>query len=662
MVIDDSLESLSLLTQVLSSAGYDVRPSDGAELALASIAARPPDLVLTDLRMPDMDGFEVCRRLREGFPDVPVIIISVAGETSERVRGLKLGAVDFVTKPFSAEELLARVRIHLDLCLARRELQGQAVSLQRVNEELRGQVSERLRVEDALRASEERYRGLFREESAAYEGLFANVPDGCALHEIILDPSGEPVDYRFLAVNAAFERLTGLPAESVVGHTVLELLGSGGLDLVHAFGPVVLTGEPVVVERGSEARDRVFRIQAYRSRPGRFVTLFSDVTQQRLLEVRLRQSEKMTAIGHLAGGVAHDFNNQLTAALGYADLLVGKLDEPCLRRYAENVVTASRRMADLTQKLLAYAQQGQYRKEPVSVCRLVRETVYMLQQSVDPLIRIGQEHAARSDVVLGDPTQLQDVLLNLAFNAYDAMPGGGALVFETADVRLGPSEDGPLASLPAGDYVVVTVKDTGCGMSDEVKDRVFEPFFSTKQHVTGTGMSLPAVYGTVVHHGGAITVDSEVGRGTALTVYLPLAASKEEGLSGRVAPASPSRPLCVLAVDDEEMVRELLSDILVGAGHRVITASDGREALEVFREHWPVIDLVILDMVMPHLDGRQTFQAMQATHPQVRVLLASGYSVEKMELEMREDGVLGFVQKPFEENTLLNKVREVLDA
>ncbi|MCK6488202.1 MAG: PAS domain S-box protein [Planctomycetes bacterium] len=379
------------------------------------------------------------------------------------------------------------------------------------------------------------------------------------------------------------------------------------------------------------------------------VHLISDITEMRRMEESLRHTEKMNAIGQLAGGVAHDFNNQLGGIMGYAELLLRRIEDPALERYAQGILTAAQRSADLTRQLLAFARKGRYLKVAVDLHAVIAETAGILAHAIDPRIRIERRCLASSAQVLGDPSQLQNALLNLGLNARDAMESGGTLVFATAQIHVGGGPASPPATdLPAGGYLQVQVSDTGCGMSDEVRAHLFEPFFTTKGAGKGTGMGLAAVYGTIRNHGGAIAVDTRLGQGTTFTLLLPLAPVATEGAAPAATMVGPTRPLRVLVVDDESVMRNLLGDLLRSDGHSVISAADGHAGVELYREGWREIDLILLDMVMPTMDGLDCFRAMRAINPAARVLIASGFSLEGQAQALAAEGVLGFLSKPFQ--------------
>ncbi|HAE37245.1 MAG TPA: hypothetical protein DCG57_01250 [Candidatus Riflebacteria bacterium] len=385
-----------------------------------------------------------------------------------------------------------------------------------------------------------------------------------------------------------------------------------------------------------------------------------DVTDRIMLEERVRQGEKMEAIGQLAGGVAHDFNNQLSGILGYAELLAKKLDnEPQLKKMAESIMTSALRSADLTRQLLAFARKGKFVSTPVDTHHLIAEVISLLQHSIDRRITIIQQLEAEIPVVAGDPGQLQNAILNLAINARDAMPDGGTLSFFTANIDFHEKVRGH--DLPPGSYLQICVTDTGTGMNEEVKSRLFEPFFTTKQHGKGTGLGLAASYGAIKNHGGAISVYTEMHKGTTFRVLLPT--GNHDGQSEvQISKSSGRIPGKgnIMLVDDETIVREATAKMLEDLGYKVLECRDGEEAAELFRAISHDVDAVILDMVMPRLAGPETFAAMRKIKPDVKVLLASGFSINGAASGLLKAGAAGFLQKPYQIEELSQKLHETL--
>ena len=390
-----------------------------------------------------------------------------------------------------------------------------------------------------------------------------------------------------------------------------------------------------------------------------------DISERKELEQRLRQSEKMKAIGHLAGGVAHDFNNQLTGVSGYADLLIDRLHgDATAAHYVEQIQVAVRRSASLTQQLLTFARQENQISEAVDLNAIAKEAIGILERSIDKKIVIVRNLDAQKPIVLGDAARLQSAILNLALNAGDAMPRGGQLSIRSETVTLDAAFCARQA-LPVdpGHFVMVEVGDDGEGMTAEALDRLYEPFFTTKEKGRGTGLGLPAVYGAVKSHRGTIEVRSELGKGTVVRLYLPLREAPSKSTSDESAPvATLPRGLRVMVVDDEEPLRTMVDLLLKTLGCEVCTFENGARATDYYRTHFHAVDLVVLDMRMPVMDGTETFHALRAVNPAVKVLLASGHSLTGAAQALLQSGAKGFVQKPYRRQTLVEKIREVLAA
>jgi two-component system cell cycle sensor histidine kinase/response regulator CckA len=478
-------------------------------------------------------------------------------------------------------------------------------------------------------------------------------------------------DARITYVNAAASRLTGYTREELLGMLIYELNPG-------------ITKEtwPQVWGALKRAKKRVFET-THRTKAGHLLPVeiaanflefdgkeyscafARDITDRRQLELRLRQAEKMEALGQLSGGIAHDFNNQLMGIMGYADVLRRRLaDEPSLARLAESICRSVHRAAELTANLLAFSRKGVSASEPVDIHRIAADVIDLLAHTLDKRIVIVRRLEAEGRFVLGDPTQLQSAILNLALNARDAMPQGGTLTLSTTNVALDESF-GPDQLFPAesGDYVRLTVSDTGEGMDAETRQRVFEPFFTTKASGKGTGLGLPAVYGTIRSHKGTLSLRSEPGRGTEIEVDLPVTPSvpavtapSDATLQSRLASAR------VLLVDDEPVLREVTRQLLEDLGCSVTSFENGEEAVRYYGRCHEAVDLVILDMVMPVMTGRDTFLAMRSVNPRVKALLASGYSVEHEAQATLELGARAFIQKPYDSSALARKLVEVLES
>ncbi|RMG54104.1 MAG: response regulator [Acidobacteria bacterium] len=387
-----------------------------------------------------------------------------------------------------------------------------------------------------------------------------------------------------------------------------------------------------------------------------------DISAEKRLEAQLLQAQKLESLGTLVGGIAHDFNNMLTAILGYAQLLLGQANqEDRFYEHLQQIEVLSQRAADVVQQLLTFSREGTSRQRRLLLHPLLKEIGKLLQRMIPENIEVEMHLAAEDLAIEADPTQLQQVVMNLVVNARDAMPEGGQLRIETARVKLDESFCRAHPNLRPGDYVRLRVSDTGVGIPPDIQRRIFDPFFTTKEAGKGTGLGLPVVYGIVKNHGGAVEVESEVGRGTTIALYFPLVekpAEVERASSAEVKGGSET----ILLVEDEPTVLELARAALEHYGYQVLTAQNGVEAIATYRDHGSEIALVILDVVMPKLGGRETFRELQRIDPGVKAILASGYDTsESLVNELLQSGVCGLVRKPYQIQELAQAVRQVLD-
>jgi two-component system cell cycle sensor histidine kinase/response regulator CckA len=383
-----------------------------------------------------------------------------------------------------------------------------------------------------------------------------------------------------------------------------------------------------------------------------------DTLRQR--EEQLRQAQKMEAIGRLAGGVAHDFNNLLMAIHGYAEMLVQALAHGDERRSdAEKIVKAADRAAGLTRQLLAFSSREVITQQAVALDQLVHNMQNMLQRLIGPEIQIVTEVWPDLTPVLADTTQVEQILVNLVINARDAMPRGGKIAIELRNIELDKIGVVSHPGLQPGDYVEMSVSDTGSGMDAETRSRIFEPFFTTKESGKGTGLGLATVYGIVQQNNGAIEVQSRIGHGTTFYIYLPRATDL-----GKPAPmhavAASGGSETILLVEDDDRVRALVSNMLRKHGFTLLLASAGDQALEIAARHRGPIDLLLTDVLMPGLNGRMLSERLTASRPETRVLFMSGYSDDEiLRLGVRK-AAAHFIQKPFSVDALLHKIREML--
>lgn len=489
-----------------------------------------------------------------------------------------------------------------------------------------------------------------REQTAMFRLVLDNIP-----HSVFWKDR----DSVYRGANRNFARLAGFDSvDDLVGKSDHELgLPPGRAEFYRELDArLMTTGEPqyhwvetTVVEGGRKVWLDTHKIPLHDGR-GEVVGLLGmmeDITERRAADAQLQQVRKLESMGQLAGGVAHDFNNMLTAISGAAELLAEDLaDDSEQSELANIILQAAENASALTQRLLEFSRKGAHSRQPVDVHAVVDTALALLGRSIDKRISFRKALDAEVSTLLGDPSQLQNMLLNLAFNARDAMPEGGELSVRSASVQL--EADDPRAgafSVRPGPYVALTVTDTGAGMSEELADRVFEPFFTTKDPGAGTGLGLSAVYGAVVDHGGAIALTTAPGEGTSFTIYLPVDAELRLATRDATTPSKSTPRGRVLLVDDEPLVRNVGRAMITSLGYEVTLAEDGQTALELFRADASRYSVVLLDMVMPGLSGRETLEALRELDPDVKVVFCSGFTRERVKVE--DERVCGFLKKPY---------------
>ncbi|MBI5594105.1 MAG: response regulator [Deltaproteobacteria bacterium] len=526
LVVDDTPASLQLLTRILTDNGYRVRPASGGRLALRSVAAKTPDLILLDVKMPDMDGYEVCRHLKsdERSRDIPVLFISALGETAAKVKGFDAGGVDYIAKPFETEEVLARVGIQLRL----REL------------------TEHL--------------------------------------------------------------------------------------------------EQKVRERTEELTDTNLKLR-------------QEITERKKAEAELLKAQKLELVGILAGGIAHGFNNLLTAILG--NISLAKMSPPdriheCLAA-AEK---ASLRAKDLTQQLLTFSRGGAPVRKTIAAGEVIRICATLALSGS----KATCESVIPDDLwpIDADEGQISQVINNLLLNAIQAMSDGGRIMIQCENVAIGKESILPLKE---GDYIKISIKDEGTGIPEENFEKIYDPFFTSKEH--GRGLGLASTYSIIKNHKGHITVDSIFGSGATFTIYLPVAESKAEVPKAADVRPSPGAGR-ILIMDDEEIVRQIAGAMLTHLGYEIECANDGTKAIEAYvnalKLGRPFV-AVIMDLTIPGgMGGKEAMQKLIEIDPNVKAIVSSGYSYDPIMSNFRDYGFAGVVPKPYRMDELGEQVRRVLQG
>lgn len=510
-------------------------------------------------------------------------------------------------------------------------------------------ITDRKRFDDALKESEEKYRNIFEN---TLDGVFQITHEGNIL-------SANPALAKIHGADSPSEFMADVPSLDTffVAHNRLgefkRLIEKNGF--VHGFEARMRCkggGENWVSINARSVTDNDGQVLRYEG-------TIRDISERKRLESQLMQSQKMEAIGTLAGGVAHDINNILMGIQGYVSLMLYDADQPSAsRERLRSIEDLVRSGANLTRQLLGFARGGKYEVRSADINAIVEKTAAMFGRTKKEIIvHTNLEESLYSVEV--DHGQIEQVLVNLYVNAWQAMPAGGELYLETRNINL----HGHLArtyAIDPGLFIRISVTDTGIGMDAKTKERIFEPFFTTKEMGRGTGLGLASVYGIVKNHGGFINVYSEKGQGSTFNVYLP--ASEKEYMAEQPFVSTILKGTeRILIVDDEESIATVCKGLLETLGYEAVTARSGKEALEIYCADMGVIDLVILDMIMPDMGGEQTFEALKAADPDVKVILSSGYSMNSQATRIMDQGCSAFIQKPFDIHNLSLKIREVIE-
>ncbi len=459
---------------------------------------------------------------------------------------------------------------------------------------------------------------------------------------------------KFLRWNKNFEEITGYSAEEIGRMDPLDLFAGPDKSLVQeritaAFVKGTADVEAALVTKSGKKVTYYFTGHSFQGKEEPcLIGTGIDISERKKLEEQLRKSQKMEAMGLLAGGVAHDFNNLLTGILGYASLLSlrGGAD-PEVAKAVGTIQRSAERASQLTAQLLGFAERGKNLDVPVELGQVIASVACVLERTQDPRIRIVTSLRPEGGCVPGDPSQLDQVVMNLAINACDSMPEGGQLKITMEPVTLDVAFCREREWMTPGKYLLLSVADTGLGISPENLERIFDPFFTTKAPGKGTGLGLSMVFGIVKNHGGCVDVRSEAGAGTVFRIYLPECPDGAPKEKAEMDPAFPRGRGRILLVDDQEPVREVAKDMLEALGYDVITAADGLEGVSRYRDLWREIDLVVLDMIMPNMSGGDCFRRMKEINPKARVVLSSGYSMDGAIQDVMNEGILAFIQKPY---------------
>ena len=612
LLVEDNALDAKFITGLLCSpsAALQCRHVTRLTEALKHIEKDRPDVILLDLNLEDSAGYETFYRVRQAASRAAILVLSGSDDEELAIKTVREGAQDYLVKgTFDGRLLLRSIRYAI----------------------------ERKRSEEALRQSEATVRAIFEN---SLEGIVIFADDGICLE-----------------ANAAAGTLINLPRNELIGCRLCDFCEKGFEQVWEELN----ASESGRGQLWAHLKDGSRRLVDYcftaNILPGQHLAMLRDITEQQDMEAQLRDSQKMEAVGRLAGGVAHDFNNILGIISGHAELLESNASTQVERGRAEKIISATEKAASLTRQLLAFGRKQVMSLKLLDLAMVLEGLSSMVDCLMGAEVQITIRAAKNVGLVRADQSQMEQVIMNLMANAREAMPEGGTLTI-TID-RYQSSVDHP--QLPPGDYARLSITDTGAGMSQEVQSRIFEPFFTTKK--TGSGLGLSTVYGIVKQSGGYITVESEAERGSTFSVYLPLVRGSDLNFIPSESPKRSHVPghETILLADNEEDLRNAFCEYLESCGYRVLTAGDGSEAIEICDRHVGPISLLISDIVMPKVSGRGLVEHVRKTRPGTNVLIISGYGADAVWRHGIALDPTCFLQKPFIFQELSAKIRAILD-
>lgn len=681
LVVDDTINNLQILTDMLNDAGYKVRAATDGELALRSIQTKAPDIILLDIVMPGMDGFEVCHRLKAdaGTQSIPVIFISALDDELSKMKGFKAGAVDFINKPFHAEEVRVRVKTHLTIHLLQQRLMLQNERLQREIDEhrharksleqLNAELEDRVRRRTAQLADSEMLHNAtqrlskiggwqwniqkrtmdWTEETYHIHDMDPNEIRPGSPEHITRSLACYPTEYRG-TIQKAFQKCI---EEAAPYDIEAPFTTAAGRSLyVRTTAHAVKEGDRIVKVIGNimDITD-LKRIEAEKEK----------------LEATNRQLQKSESLGLMAGAVAHHFNNQLQVIMGNLEIA---LDDPT--QSAESRISlveamkAARNAAHVSGLMLTYRGQPPGKQSPLDLSEACRRNLPLIQAAVSNNIIFEYDIPESGPVIRSNSAQIQQMLTHLFTNALESIgteTGSITLSISTvSDLEIPVSQRFPIDWQPRHPrYACLEVADTGCGIVPEDIEKLFDPFFTTK--FTGRGLGLPVVLGIVGAHCGGLTVTSEPGKGSVFRIYLPVIAETVSTPAEKTA-AAPIQAGggTVLIVEDEEQVRQMIRIMLKRLNFDVLEASDGIEAVEMFQQHPDHIRCVICDLTMPRMNGWETIAALRRLSSDIPVILSSGYDEERVMAGDHREVPQAFLGKPYQFKDLRETLQQVLDT
>ena len=653
LAIDDKQDNLTTLSAVLKNLipGCTVITAQSGAKGIEKARKELPDTILLDIKMPRIDGFEVCKRLKsdDKTRHIPIIMLTAARtDTKSRIKGLDLGADAFLSKPIDEVELTAQINVMLRIKKAEDILRKEKDLLEDAVQERTKQLSE----------SETRFRLLYERAPSPYH----------ALNE----------DGNLMEVNEAWLNMLGYSREEVIGRWFGDFLDPQYVDyfkrnFTHFKASDGVGGiEIEMVRKDGSCVTVEFNGNIGYDKNGKFKQthcIFQNITERKRaeeekkkLEKQLHHAQKLEAIGTLAGGIAHDFNNILAGIMGYTEMALHQFSKRVTGyEYLHRVLDATYRAKDLVKQILAFSRQVEQERKPVQIALIIKEAIKLLRASLPSTIELRQNIEAASCTVLADPTRIHQVLINLCTNAAHAMrEKGGVLEVILAEVDIDADTAARHPELKVGPYLRLSVSDTGHGMAGETMDRIFDPYFTTKEKGKGTGLGLAVVHGIIKSLGGTITVDSEPGKGTTFQVFLHRIETRIKPHVETAVPL-PRGHECILLVDDEEHLADMWLRMLEHLGYEVVAKTSGIKALEIFRSQPDKFDIVITDQTMPKMTGVDLAKELMHIRSNIPIILCSGFSEAITPEKAKAMGIREFVMKPMVMREMAETIRRVVE-
>lgn len=655
LTIDDEAYIRQSIINFLEDYNFNVIEAENGKVGLDLFERESPDLVVLDLRMPQMDGLQVLEILKDKSPDTPLVVASGTGNITAVVKALQLGAWDYILKPIEDMDVLYH---SVQKCLKQSQLKKENKQYQ---EQLEDLVAARTL---DLQKSQELYKTVFE-----YTGTAA----------VIIEP-----DDSISMVNSKFCEFAGMEGKDIIDRKKwYDFIALEHVDIMQRFIDTKMNPDQTKTQPPqSEIRfighqhQEKYVYSSVGVIPGSDQVILSllDVTEKKKAEQRwkglerqLRKSQKMEAIGTLAGGIAHDLNNILSPILGYADMIMRSSD-PAANVYkrSRKIQQAAMRAADLVSQVLSVNRRGPDEKRRIKVHPVSKEVLKLLKGSIPATIRIVDQIDRNCSAIEADPTQIHQVMMNLCTNAYHAMEAdGGTLTVGLREITITTEqiEDFPNLEDGPGRYIVLEVSDTGCGMEEDIIERIFDPYFTTKEEGKGTGLGLSTVYSIIKACRGEIKVKSRLNQGTQFQIYLP-AVEAREPKDNRFKAESAEKASSgdrILVVDDDENIALMCKDGFISMGYEVDVFSSSTEALAFFKEHHPAIDVVLTDQTMPNLTGLELARAMHAINDKIPILLFSGYATNLSKPKVEAAGIKKFLMKPITIEALSIEIQACLD-